>query len=108
MSNTDNIFISYFDNGSVHVVAEVTKGNMYHGLFVRWNKSNIITEQSVYSHGKKHGLCIFRLITRGPDVTICYYNGKNINDQIKEIVKDINNITTEEKTQIALQFGLVL
>ena len=128
-----SIHISYYDNGKVNYFYEQDNTGNRHGLFCRWFQNGNIAEECVYEHGNENGPCrtysmdgtiytsgiYVNSILSGPllqfnkstnklERTDFIHDNKLVTQHIEKIVKDINNSTTEERTQIALQIGLIL
>jgi antitoxin component YwqK of YwqJK toxin-antitoxin module len=99
--------VKWHRNGNVQEISEWINGNR-HGTSSYWYDNKQLSETSTYLNGQEHGLCTMYNESGSVFGVIIYYEDKNITHHIEKIVNDIENITSKEKTQIALQFGLLL
>ena len=83
-----------------------------HGLLqgprTLWYGCGSILIKSNYVNDCVHGIYIRYYSDGNIDELDYFLHGVKITPQIKKMVKNIKNITEVEKTQIALQFGIVL
>jgi antitoxin component YwqK of YwqJK toxin-antitoxin module len=94
---------TWFDSGCINTDATFNNG-LLHGLFRSWDKAGNLIEYAHYVNHSKEGLCKY-----GIKLEPRYFlNDEDITNSISYLVDDINNISEEEKTLIALQTGIVL
>ena len=137
MGIPDDMLVSYYDHGGLRFISEIKEDQFNHGLYVRWydngkkaEESNFANgmlhgsyrdwrkngrkwEQSSFVNGKEHGMSLYWHNSDNLDdyqeVSVKFYNnGNDITEEVCSIINDVANITEEEKTQIALQYGIVL
>jgi antitoxin component YwqK of YwqJK toxin-antitoxin module len=124
------LFRTWHPNGVNETSCNYTNG-LRHGTLLEWHDNGILSEKSQWVNGKLHGdintwydngnahqvaKCVngeyhghvINFTKHSHRLDLFYCNGVDITHEIEKIVKDINNITTKEKTLIALQFGFVL
>jgi len=125
------ICVKWNNNGSLRELSTFKDGEL-HGIYCDWHSTGVRWEESYYVHdrlhgtrtiwhpngvklrtgefvnGAKQGLHISWYSYNSIDEIRFYQNDEDISHQISLIVKDIQNITDYEKTQIALLYGFVL
>ena len=96
---------NYYDNGQPYQHYFLKDGEI-HGESKEWFENGVLREHSFYKDGVRHG-----------EYKDWYNNGQlwehsfykddeDITDQVREVVVDILNITSEEKMIIKLKFGI--
>ena len=98
---------SFRDDGTKWEEAYYRNGHR-HGSFRTWHTNGQMYEKCLFNCGDMHGL--YQMWDENGKLleVVYYFNDDDITEEIKEMVNDITCITEEEKTQIALQYGIVL
>jgi len=128
----DGVVIEYYKNGRVYAIYELDDRRRYHGTYRTWFETGqkrsimhyhhgkghgiyhfwfangILSETFTYANNLRHGLATTYFIDGALKDTKYYYHADDITNYIKPLVKDIANITDQEKTHIAVQFGFEL
>jgi len=129
--NLDNLELSYYSNGKIKVCREIDSNGIPHGFYVDWHFNGNLWEISNNRNGRKHGKMIaysedgthyrvshwedgevhgvlYNWGTKNETLSCreFYYHGHDITYEIKALVDDINNISEQEKTLIAIKYNI--
>ena len=107
MNIPDNIEIHYRTNGSIFKLTEYTTDRKRHGISIWWQKNGKPWYEMHYINDSRHGVHKTWDSSGALTVVKIYSNGEDITDKVLFIVNDLFNITDQEKTLIALAFGII-
>jgi hypothetical protein len=97
----DNLVISYHYNGKVRAVYEIDDNGNRSGFYADWHLCGDMWEICSLHNDNRQGVSL--LYTSKNKYKIRYFvNGTDVYPQIGMLVKDIKNISPEERTVIAL------
>ena len=116
------IMYDYWDNGNIRWFAEYKDNpNNHTGIYAEWFYNGAIKELSYRKNNRYHGLKKYWIPTEAqssssyvvrPELKyyVRYYfiDGVDICDKISKLVKDVENITDEEKIYVAMTAGIIL